>query len=398
MSMISGQQQSHSYRFVFHGQIWPYFVICLVNAILSIITCGIFTPWAWVRSRRYLCENMELNGTRFGYHGRGITILLSWMLIFVVLVILGLALAIFYPGSEGGEMLLFLLLLPVMITKGLSYHAMMTSFGKTRFGFECHPLRAWWVMLGMPALMLILLLVIITMYESSLDIFYGPGNIIISIILITLLVLFSVCVISGIVYSHWLEIIGKGAALGKSKFNIHISTKRCVVIFLWATAISLPFVLIFIIFLLSAFSQMITGCMFGLCTESAALLMVLQHLSAVAGGYFFFMIGLVLSAAYAWAALRNHALNNLVLGDGIQFRSTLTFSGLAPRLLGLTFLPLFTLGLTYPWLKINLMRYIAANTVAIGELDSLNMEPDAAPQPKVTEKLCGGFFPMLPFL
>ncbi|WP_434660404.1 YjgN family protein [Klebsiella sp. MISC125] len=398
MSMISGQQQSHSYRFVFHGQIWPYFVICLVNVILSIITCGIFIPWAWVRSRRYLCENMEVNGTRFGYHGRGITILLSWVLIFVVLVILGLALAIFYPGSEGGEMLLFLILLPVMITKGLSYHAMMTSFGKTRFGFQCHPLRAWWVMLGMPVLMLILLLVIITMYESSLDIFYGTGNIIISVILITLLVLFSVCVISGIVYSHWLEIIGKGAALGKNKFDIHISTKRCVVIFLWATAISLPFVLIFIIFLLSAFSQMITGCMFGLCTESTALLMALQHLSAVAGGYFFFMIGLVLSAAYAWAALRNHALNNLVLGDGIQFRSTLTFSGLAPRLLGLTFLPLFTLGLTYPWLKINLMRYIAANTAAIGELDSLNMEPDAAPQPKVTEKLCGGFFPMLPFL
>lgn len=54
-----------------------------------------------MRDRRYLCENMELNGTRFGYHGRGITILLSWMLIFVVLVILGLALAIFYPGSEG---------------------------------------------------------------------------------------------------------------------------------------------------------------------------------------------------------------------------------------------------------------------------------------------------------
>jgi len=164
MSMISGQQQSHSYRFVFHGQIWPYFVICLVNVILSIITCGIFIPWAWVRSRRYLCENMEVNGTRFGYHGRGIAILLSWVLIFVILVLLGLALAIFHPGSEGLEMLLFLILLPVMIIKGLSYHAMMTSFGKIRFGFQCHPLRAWWVMLGMPALMFILLLVIIILY------------------------------------------------------------------------------------------------------------------------------------------------------------------------------------------------------------------------------------------
>lgn len=398
MSMISGQQQRHSHHFVFHGQTWPYFVICLVNVILSIITCGIFIPWAWVRSRRYLCENMAVNGTRFGYHGRGITIFFSWVLIFVALVLLSLALAIFYPGSEGLELLLLLVLLPVMIIKGLGYHAMMTSFGKVRFGFQCHPLRAWWVMLGMPALMFILLIVIITMYGSSLNIFYGTSNIIMNIILITLLILFSVCVISGVVYSHWLELIAKGAVLGKNKFNIHISTKRCVIIFLWAMVISLPFVLIFMVFLLSAFSQMITGCMFGLCTESTALLMALQHLSAVAGGYFFFTIGLVLSAAYAWAALRNHALNNLVLGDGIQFRSTLKFTGLAPHLLGLTFLPLFTLGLAYPWLKINLMRYIAANTVANGELDSLDMEPDVASQPAVSDKLCGGIFPMLPFL
>lgn len=398
MSMISGPQQSHNHRFVFHGQTWPYFVICLVNVILTIITCGIFIPWAWVRSRRYLCENIELNGTRLGYHGRGIAILLSWLLIFIALVILSLALAIFFPGSKGLEMLFFLVLLPVMIAKGLSYHAMMTSFGKIRFGFQCHPLRAWWVMFGMPALMFILLLVIITMYGSSLNILYGTSNIIISIVLITLLSLFSSCVISGIVYRHWLEIIGKGASLGKNKFNIYISTKRCMVIFLWAMAILIPFIALFIVFLLSAFSQMITGCMFGLCTESTALLMALQHLGTVVGGYFFFTIGVVLSTAYAWAALRNHAWNNLVLGDNIHFRSTLTFTGLAPRLLGLTFLSLFTLGLAYPWLKINLMRYIAANTAAIGELDSLNMEPDAAPQPKVSEKLCGGFFPMLPFL
>lgn len=398
MSMISGQQQSHSHHFVFHGQTWPYFVICLVNVILSIITCGIFIPWAWVRSRRYLCENIAVNGTRFGYHGRGITILLSWVLIFVVLMLLGLALAIFYPGSEGLEVLLLLVLLPVMIIKGLGYHAMMTSFGQVRFGLQCHPLRAWWVMLGMPVLIYTLMAVLFSMLGSNLGFYYGVNSMILSIIFLTLLALFIISITNGVVYSHWLELIGKSASLGKNKFNICISTKRCMVIFLWATVVSLPFVLIFIVFLFSVFSQMITGCMFGLCSENTALLMVLQDLGAVVGGYFFFTIGIVLSTAYAWAALRNHALNNLVLGDGVHFRSTLTFLGLAPRLLGLTFLPLFTLGLAYPWLKIHLMRYIAANTAVIGELDSLDMEPDVASQPAVSDKLCGGIFPMLPFL
>ncbi|MFW8079705.1 DUF898 family protein, partial [Klebsiella pneumoniae] len=73
MSMISGQLQRSGHSFVFHGQAGRYFIICLVNIIFSVITCGLFIPWAWVRSRRYLCENMEVNGARFAYHGRGIT-------------------------------------------------------------------------------------------------------------------------------------------------------------------------------------------------------------------------------------------------------------------------------------------------------------------------------------
>ncbi len=398
MSVISGQQQSYSRHLVFHGQVWPFFTICLVNVILSIITLGIFIPWAWVRSRRYLCENMELNGIRFGYHGRGITILLSWVLIFVVLVLLSLALAIFYPGSEGLEMLLFLILLPVMITKGLSYHAVMTSFGKIRFGFQCHPLRAWWVMLGMPVLIYVLMAVLLSMSGRYLGFYYGVTSMILSVVFLTLLMLLIIGITNGVVYSHWLELIGKGATFGKNKFNIHISTKRCVIIFLWATAILLPFIILFIVFLLSVFTQMITGCMFGMCNESTALLMALQHLGSVVGGYIFLAIGIVISMAYVWVALRNHALNNLQLGDRVHFRSTLTFSALAPRLLGLTFLSPLTLGLAYPWLKINLLRYIAANTAVVGELDSLDLEPETAPQPAASGKLCSGFFPMLPFL
>ncbi|PLF81542.1 hypothetical protein B6I98_26940 [Klebsiella quasipneumoniae] len=91
-------------------------------------------------------------------------------------------------------------------------------------------------------------------------------------------------------------------------------------------------------------------------------------------------------------------MNNLVLGDSVHFRSTLTFFGLAPRLLALTFLTPLTLGLAYPWFKIDLLRYIAENTTMVGELDSLDLQPAAPPQPTVSDKLCGGFFPMLPFL
>jgi uncharacterized membrane protein YjgN (DUF898 family) len=66
-----------------------------------------------------------------------------------------------------------------------------------------------------------------------------------------------------------------------------------------------------------------------------------------------------------------------VLGDHVHFRSTLTFCGLAPRILALTFLSLLTLGLAYPWFKIVLLRYLAENTTMVGELDSLDLQPAA---------------------
>ena len=127
MDITLGKKPRASHYFVFHGRARAYFFICLVNIILSVITLGIFIPWAWVRSRRYLCENMEVNGNRFAYHGKGFTILLSWLLMFIVLVLLSLALAIFSHGSEEWVTLAYLILLPVMVMKGLSYHANMTS-------------------------------------------------------------------------------------------------------------------------------------------------------------------------------------------------------------------------------------------------------------------------------
>ena len=103
-------------------------------------------------------------------------------------------------------------------------------------------------------------------------------------------------------------------------------------------------------------------------------------------------IGAVLSKAYLWGALRNLAMNNLVLGESIRFRSTLTFSGMAPRLLGLVFLSAITLGLAYPWAKIGLLRYLAENTAVVGDLDSVSTDiEESQPEPNVTTRLCSGF-------
>lgn len=83
MDLFANNERKPRWQFDFHGRAGEYFIICLTNVILCIITLGIYTPWAIVRSRRYVYENMELNGARFGYHATGLAIFLSWL--FVVL-------------------------------------------------------------------------------------------------------------------------------------------------------------------------------------------------------------------------------------------------------------------------------------------------------------------------
>ncbi len=41
-------------------ELWPYFNLFFVNAVLMILTLGLFYPWAWVRMTRYRIDNLLL--------------------------------------------------------------------------------------------------------------------------------------------------------------------------------------------------------------------------------------------------------------------------------------------------------------------------------------------------
>lgn len=389
MSALSGQH-NNTQHFIFHGQVKAYFIICLVNVILSMMTFGIFIPWALVRDRRYICENTELQGRRFAYRARGGTILLSWLFIFAVLTLVSLALLFIIPDAEGvGSLLVILLALPFIIVKGISYHAMMTSLNALHFNFQTSALRAWWVMVGMPVVMAALVMVMLSLavgYPTSI------GDMVFRAAVVLLLIFVAGGVIYGVVYSHLLELIGNGFSFGTNTFSVSISSKRCIIIFLWATAIMIPFILLIIWILLSLFSGMMTSCILGICDATTAE----RHMLANSGGIVFCYLvlgfGAVLSKAWLWVALRNLALNNLKLGDRIHFRSTLTFSGMAPRLLSLVFLSAITLGLAYPWARIRLLGYLAENTAVVGDLDNVSAAAEGSqPQPDVITRLCSGF-------
>ena len=60
-----------NYSLNFHGKGGEYFSIVIVNWLLTVITIGLYYPWAKARQLQYLYGATELEGDRFTFHGTG---------------------------------------------------------------------------------------------------------------------------------------------------------------------------------------------------------------------------------------------------------------------------------------------------------------------------------------
>ncbi|HGA9238419.1 TPA: DUF898 family protein, partial [Salmonella enterica subsp. enterica serovar Virchow] len=82
MNNVISSKDNHNHTLVFTGKGGKYFVICLVNFLLTCITFGIYAPWAMVKCRRYIYTNMTLNNQPFTYKATGGALFISVLLVF----------------------------------------------------------------------------------------------------------------------------------------------------------------------------------------------------------------------------------------------------------------------------------------------------------------------------
>lgn len=132
------------------------FGIFVVNLLLTILTLGIYSFWAKVRTRQYLWGQSEFTGDRFGFHGTGQELLLGWLK--AALILGGLAAlasllqsswddpladvvaqGIFYTG--------LLVLLPLARIGSMRYRLRRTSWRGIRFTFRGEYLPFLWLSL-----------------------------------------------------------------------------------------------------------------------------------------------------------------------------------------------------------------------------------------------------------
>jgi uncharacterized membrane protein YjgN (DUF898 family) len=79
---------SQSYRFRYHGEGGAFFLLLLKNVFLSLITLGIYTPWAKVARRRYIWGNVDFHGQRLSFTGTGAELFIGYLKVGLVLIVL----------------------------------------------------------------------------------------------------------------------------------------------------------------------------------------------------------------------------------------------------------------------------------------------------------------------
>jgi uncharacterized membrane protein YjgN (DUF898 family) len=122
-------------HFSFYGNGSEYFRIWAVNLLFTILTIGLYSPWAKVRKNRYIYGNLQLAGSRFDYLAKPLVILRGRLIALVLL----LAVAVsqwFFPLLSLLPFMLIALVTPWLIVRARMFNMRYTSYRNIRFAFN----------------------------------------------------------------------------------------------------------------------------------------------------------------------------------------------------------------------------------------------------------------------
>ncbi|MGB5259971.1 MAG: YjgN family protein [Gammaproteobacteria bacterium] len=353
--------------FYFTGTGGEYFRIWIVNLILSILTLGIYSAWAKVRTNRYFYGNTQLDNTGFDYHAKPLAILKGRLLAVALLLVFVLAGQIF-PVAGIAFTLLLLLATPWIIWKSMQFNARMTSFRNVRFGFYGSLQDSYRYLLFLPLIPLLtaLLAGIVMWFVTGSS---EPGPYVTLVVLAAITTYLMVPFIQKAITGYYIG----NHRYGQGLLQVNLSTKKYYLIYLclfgWSILIFTAIILaagVAMFFLGLNIASMIPA------TEGELPPMAMAPLiAATVFMYIAMLIAGVWIKAYLKAKIRNHVFNNIQLDNLMRLDSSITTGRLFRFYLVNILLMICTLGLAYPWIKVRSARLMASTTEAhmSGSLD-----------------------------
>ncbi len=306
-------------RVQFHGEGGEFFRIWIVNLLLTVLTLGIYSAWAKVRTRRYFYGCTSLAGSTFEYLAEPVAILKGRAVLAVALLLLYASLSMM-PLFGAALLVGALPFVPALIVSSLRFNYRVTRWRNVAFRFTGSYGGAavaflLWPLLGVVSFGLLWPKAIQAQRSYLLN------------------------------HVHY----------GNAAFSADIP--------LWPVY-GCSIVASVLLGIVTAVATVLSGLMLaraGLRPQSMA---DLDHwqLFALVLPTLAYLFGLTLSAAYYRAALRNIVLADVAIGDGHGLRSHVSVLDYIAFATGNLLLTVVTLGLARPWVRVRTARYFATTT------------------------------------
>jgi uncharacterized membrane protein YjgN (DUF898 family) len=312
----------------FHGTAREWFGIWIVNILLSILTIGIYSAWAKVRTKKYFYQNTVIAGRNFDYHATGGQIF-KGRLIIIAGVIAYSIIASFAPLFAPVIALAFAFLMPYFIAKSIKFNASNTSWANVRMGFDGSIGDSYLIYLFYP------FLTALTLYTTAPFLARARAR---------------------YFFNNY--------RLGTSRFSFSSGIGPFYKIFGIALAIFVVFGAISVPLLISTLAT--SDFSRGAAANQGAMIAVILPL------YFALILILIILAVLVQTMILRLIMNKMTLGGEVhRFASSLSATRMVWITISNAVVVIITLGLMAPWAQIRKARYIAqsSHVVPNGSLD-----------------------------
>ncbi len=303
----------------FRGNTKEYFKIWIVNIFLTIITLGIYSAWAKVRTNRYFYSNTFYKDDAFEYTADPKKILKGRIIVFVFYLIFIFTTQVWLnPIAVGVVFLLLFILVPWIVNKAIKFKLKNTKFRNINFKYH-EGSKKFYIFFLIHALL------------NSITLFLSfPYT-----------------------YNKFKELIANNASYGKHMFSYKAETKSIYIIFLKMLGWYFLFV----------------GLLFGtlgLLTTVMGLLAKYGLVGMVSKAIFFilFYAILLLYISYYSALFESYTKNYIwskTSLESVKFTSTLKELELAKIYFVNWIAMIVSLGLLTPWAKVRVTKYKCEN-------------------------------------
>lgn len=303
-------------RVKFHGNGTEYFAIWIVNLLLSIVTLGIYSAWATVRTNRYFYSNTEIVGHRLAYLAKPIQILIGRLIAFALFAIVLIS-SSFSPFIAVSFSILFALFVPVIIVMGVRFRMRMMAYRNVRFNFTKRYGRAFVVFLLFPILGFLSLYLAFPWVLKKMD-----------------------------------EFLYENMTYGDKAFTPSLKASEYYMAAIASGVIMMAG--LFIVSIIVGIGAAATG------VDETGIGFAMSIASVV--GLLLYLFVLVVAYSFYEAYIRNHVYNNMRIQDIAIFSSDLKVMDLVFLSVTNYLMLVFTLGIAFPWVKVRTTRLLTGAT------------------------------------